>query len=243
MFHVEHELLLRERYKSYRARKEDMFHVEHEGEKLNSRADWEDGYGEVVAWMVSRGTDLSLSQRISLYDYCRLLHAASEKANLISPRDRGDLAIRHILPSLCMGKVLSLVPNKVVLDFGSGAGIPGIPLKILYPESHFILVESRRKRANFLRDVVRRLKLSSIDVHNNRIEDLHAQLSESVDVVVTRAVSDLTGLRFWVDPVLKPHGVAITTLDSHRGYHRSRGVLLRRQNEALGQINWFGVLR
>lgn len=220
-----------------------MFHVEHGSEGISHRADWEDGYGEVMAWVIGRGITISVGQQASLYEYCHRLYGASEKTNLMSPGDRGNLAIRHILPSLCMGNVLSMVTNKVVLDFGSGAGIPGIPLKILYPRSHFILVESRRKRANFLRDVVRRLGLGSIDVYNNRIEDLHEQLSGSVDVVVTRAVTDIASLCPWVDPVLKPHGVIIATLDSHRGYHRSKGVLFRHRGGGLGRVSWYGVLR
>ena len=159
--------------KCRQARVEEVFHVEHKCESLSHRADWEDGYEEVEEWTSIHGAVLSTVQRAALREYCRLLHAASEKTNLISPRDRRDLAIRHVLPSLGMGSVLSLVPHKVVLDFGSGAGIPGIPLKILFPESHFILVESRRKRANFLREVVRGLGLSSIEVYNSRIEELH----------------------------------------------------------------------
>lgn len=90
---------------------------------------------------------------------------------------------------------------------------------------------------------MRRLGVTAIAVQNSRIEDLYQSLSGSVDVVVTRAVSHLESLPSWVGPVLKPHGVVITTLDSQREYHRVGGLLLRRKNEELGQIHWFGVLR
>lgn len=206
-------------------------------------ADWEEGYAGLLGWADVRAGKLSPGQHTSLREYCRLLYAGSEKTNLISPGDRKDIATKHVLPALRMGEILSLVPNKVVLDFGSGAGIPGIPLKILFPENHFILVDSRRRRANFLREVVRRLGLKSIEVHNRRIEDLYEQLSGVADVVVTRAASDLGSLLSWVGPTLKPHGVVLTTLDSQRGYQQSRGLLIRRKSEGLGYLNWVGMLR
>ena len=151
--------------------------------------------------------------------------------------------MRHILPSLYMGALVRLVPHHIVLDFGSGAGIPGIPLKILFQNSFLTMVESRRKRANFLRDTVRRLGFTGVEVKNHRIEELYVSMAGTVDVVVTRAASDLERLWSTVGPVLKDHGVVITTLDLQRGFHRGIGVLMRQQYQAHGQTHWFAMVR
>lgn len=197
----------------------------------------------VATILAARGFQLNRGQTAVLSEYRRLLYLASGRTNLISPGDREEIALRHILPSLYMGTLVRLVPNRIVLDFGSGAGIPGIPLKILYPSSHLTLVESRRKRANFLRDTVRRLGFSGVEVKNHRIEELYVSMAGTVDVVVTRAASDLERLWSAVGPVLKDHGVVITTLDLQRGFHRGIGVLMRQKNQAHGQTHWFAMVR
>ena len=217
--------------------------MEQERKTPNSCEGWEGSFERVREWLDSQGREYPLSSQVSLHRYCSLLYIASGRLNLISPNDRKELAVRHVLPSLLMGKVLQMLPRRVVLDFGSGAGIPGIPLKILHPESRFILVESRRKRANFLREVVRQLRLTAVEVYNERIEDLHQALPEGVDVVVTRAASNLQHLMSWVGLVLKPHGTVIATLDQTRGFHQSVAILVRSRGEVLGQNHWFGLIR
>ncbi|MCC7264089.1 MAG: 16S rRNA (guanine(527)-N(7))-methyltransferase RsmG [Candidatus Latescibacteria bacterium] len=221
-----------------------MFHVKHSTDAADgSMVSREDQVNSIAQWLAERGRALAPEQNQRLLEYQRLLYQASGKTNLISFRDRENLPVRHILPSLNMGVPMSLLPNRRVLDFGSGAGIPGIPLKILFPMSSFVLVESRRKRANFLRDTIRRLGLQEIEVLNVRIEDVHQELANCMDLVVTRAAVDLTSLWRWVAPVLKVHGFAITTLGESRGYQSAAAVILRKKTEGLDQTNWFGVVR
>lgn len=221
-----------------------MFHVKHShGAQNGSLPSGKDQVHGVTRWLAESGRPLTPEQGQCISEYQRLLYWASGKINLISLQDREDLPVRHILPSLNMGVIMSLLPNRTVLDFGSGAGIPGIPLKILFPSSDFVLVESRRKRANFLRDTIRRLDLQRVEVLNVRIEDVHQELANRMDLVVTRAAVDLKSLWKWISPVLKNHGSAITTLSEGRGYQSEESVILRKKNEVLGQTHWFGVMR
>jgi 16S rRNA (guanine527-N7)-methyltransferase len=220
-----------------------MFHVEHERDVPNWKGAWERDFDRIGGWLDKTVRDYPEGCLPSLRHYCRLLYDASWKINLVSPNDRTDLAIRHVLPSLEMAMMLKIVSSRVVLDFGSGAGIPGIPMKLLLPEKQFILVESRRKRANFLKDVVRQLGLTGIEVANQRIEDMRCTLKEGVDVVVTRAVVNLQGLMSLVDSVLKPYGMVITTLAPSRGYRQGVAVLCRSRGEVMGQTYCFGLLR
>ncbi len=190
-----------------------------------------------------QGDFISTAQRAALKDYCDLLHAASARTNLIAPGDREEIATRHLLPSLYMGNLLRLVPNRTAIDFGSGSGIPGIPLKIVFPAIHFILVESRRKRANFLRNVVRQIGLTGVEIENCRIEDLYKTKNRIADVVVTRAASDIENLWTLVSPVLKDHGVVLATLDRERGYQHAVGVIVRQEFQSATQTHWFAIVR
>jgi len=113
----------------------------------------------------------------------------SETTSLIATTGRIDLVRKHVLDSL---HVAPFVPDEgIVADLGSGAGFPGIPLAIVRPRSTLLLVESRRKRANFLRDVARRADLRNVQVVEDRIEELSGNLPRC-DVVVSRAVWPLS---------------------------------------------------
>jgi len=95
------------------------------------------------------------------------------------------------------------------MDLGSGAGFPAIPLKIAFPDTYFTLVESRRKRAHFLREVVRSVRLDRIEIVNERIESLSPV---GADLVTARAVASPEKLLALVQRHLSPHGWIISTL-------------------------------
>ena len=143
--------------------------------------------------------------------YLTLLSRWSKKINLISPRDLSVIATKHLGQALLMAPFVSSVPNRVILDLGSGAGLPAIPLRIALPEPYFILVESRRKRANFLRQVIRSLSLDRIDVVNKRIEDWQG-VEGGVDLVTARAVASPEKMRDMVRSHLSPNGWILTPL-------------------------------
>ena len=141
--------------------------------------------------------------------YLYLLSRWSKRVSLVSRRDGSFLATKHLRQALTMVPVVASIPRRLVMDLGSGAGFPAIPLKIALPDSYFILVESRRKRAHFLREVIRSVGLDCIEVVNDRIENLNPV---GADLVTARAVASPDKLLDLVQRHLSPHGWILSTL-------------------------------
>lgn len=113
----------------------------------------------------------------------------------------------HILDSLAVAHYV--VAGSRTGDLGSGAGFPGVPLAIVRPQASVTLVESRRKRANFLREVVRRCNLTNADVMEARAENLPLQIAGTFDVVVSRAVWTVADFLKIAAGLLRSGGLAI----------------------------------
>ena len=122
-----------------------------------------------------------------LNSYLDLLVKWNRKINLTSEKIPSEILHRHIFDSLQYARFVS--PNDHVIDIGSGAGFPGIPLKILYPHLTLILVESQRKRCSFLEAVVSNLGLQDTRVINERAENISP--APRANVVILRAVSNI----------------------------------------------------
>ena len=170
--------------------------------------------------------------------YAGLLYHWSGKMNLISSGDRDSLVTRHLLPSLAMLPIIRSLPHRTILDFGSGGGLPGVPLKIALPETKFTLLEARRRRANFLRVVVRELGLRKVEVVNARAADWRAAPAGGVDLVVSRAVSKPQEVVAETSKFLAPSGGVLLSL-SARGWSGKIGdcpFLLKKE------VMWGGVL-
>ena len=177
-----------------------------------------------------------------LRSYASLLYGWSGRMNLISPKDRYQLATKHFLPALAMAPVVESLPHEKVLDFGSGGGLPGIPLKIMLPETDFILLESRRRRANFLREVVRKLGLKGVEVVNERLGDWNPK---GVDLIVSRAVGKPEEVFSQVSPYLHRHGGVLVSLSQEGKPERERGkppFLLKKKVCWDGGETWMGLL-
>ena len=121
-----------------------------------------------------------------LAQYLRLLEKWNQKINLVASTDIGSMVRRHVLDSLTIHPYLS---GKTVVDAGSGAGLPGIPLAILNTDKEFILVDSNGKKTRFLFQVKTELGLSNVTVENCRVE--HYESNRQIDMVISRAFSSL----------------------------------------------------
>jgi len=154
----------------------------------------------------ARDLGLELGEReTALFDqYLSLLDKWSTKTNLTAIKGERERVIRLILDSLNV--VPLLADGMRVIDIGSGAGLPGIPVKVVMPGVELVLCESRKKRAVFLGEAVRKLKLDGVRVFDARAEQWDGEL---FDAALVRAVGALDALVKICSPLMKRGGVLI----------------------------------
>lgn len=136
------------------------------------------------------GIEPDSEQTEKFLKYLDLIRTWNEKINLTSIRDESEIVIKHFLDSLTASETIK--GGSTVLDIGTGAGFPGVPLAIVNTTSMFTLLDSREKRVFFLNEVIRELNLSNIDTVAARAEDSDNGVPRNrFDYVLTRAVSDI----------------------------------------------------
>lgn len=116
------------------------------------------------------------------------------KINVVSRKDIEELYLRHVLHSLGIAKIMSFEPGAKVLDVGTGGGFPGVPLAVLFPETHFHLVDSIGKKIKVVDEVVAGLGLTNVTTSHQRVE----KLKDRYDFVVSRAVAQMETFVRWV---------------------------------------------
>lgn len=155
------------------------------------------------------GIEFNDKQLNQFYEYMRLLIEWNEKINLTAITAPGEIILKHFIDSLTINKYIE--NNKNIADVGTGAGFPGIPLKIYRPDLKVVLVDSLNKRIKFLNDVIFKLGLENIDTVHSRIEDFgkNKKYREIFDFVTARAVANLSTLSEYLIPISKIEGKCI----------------------------------
>jgi len=141
----------------------------------------------------------------NLSHFLSLVKQWSKKMNLISYADRRDIFRNHFIPSFWFYDVIKQDKPEYLLDIGTGAGFPGIILKILYPKTEVILIDSNRKKTLFLKEVAGQLDINPIII-NDRIENIKAQYEKTFDVIVSRAVTSINRIWQWSHGLLNSGG-------------------------------------
>jgi 16S rRNA (guanine527-N7)-methyltransferase len=181
------------------------------------------------------GLSLSAAQSDQFLVYVDELQHWNRRVNLTAITDPEQIVTRHFLDSLVCALHWGDEPRTLV-DIGSGAGFPGLPLKILCPSLHLTLIESVRKKTEFLRHIVRLLNLEYVTILAERAEEVGRKpdMRASYDVVTARALAELRVLAEYALPLLRvggrllaPKGAAITTeaIQAHMAIHQLGGRL------------------
>ena len=137
------------------------------------------------------GIAIDLEKLNKLEKYYELLIEYNKVMNLTGITEKEQVYLKHFYDSLTLIKIIDLNSESTLCDLGSGAGFPGIVLKIFYPNLKITLVDSLNKRINFLNIVIKELGLKNIEAIHSRIEDFSILNKEKYDVVTARAVAPL----------------------------------------------------
>ena len=137
------------------------------------------------------GIEITETQLNQLEDYYELLIEYNKVMNLTAITEKESVYLKHFYDSLTLNKIINLSEVETLCDLGSGAGFPGIVVKILFPNIKITLVDSLNKRINFLNEVIKKLDLTNITAVHSRIEEYAEIHSEEYDVVTARAVAPL----------------------------------------------------
>ena len=145
-----------------------------------------------------------------LIQYLALLHKWNQAYNLTAIRDLHSMVTLHLLDSLA---ILPMIHGTRILDVGTGAGLPGVPLALANPSLHVVLLDSNGKKIRFLQEVKRALVLDNIEVIQTRVERYHP--TSSFDTVTSRAFSNLKQMLDCTEHLIAPDGIWLAMKGRH----------------------------
>lgn len=153
-------------------------------------------------------TDKQIEQFLTYYE---MLTEWNQTMNLTAITEFDDVMKKHFIDSLSLVKAVDLSDNLLLMDVGTGAGFPGLALKIAFPNLEVTLLDSLNKRIRFLKEVTDRLKLNGVETIHGRAEDFAVQekYREKYDLCVSRAVANLSVLAEYCLPFVKKDGLFV----------------------------------
>ncbi|MBA9085923.1 16S rRNA (guanine527-N7)-methyltransferase [Fontibacillus solani] len=161
------------------------------------------------ALLLEHGIDLTTTQLEQFETYYEELVTWNEKMNLTGITEREQVYIKHFYDSVSLSFYVDMSRISSVADIGSGAGFPGIPLKICFPELKLTIIDSLNKRIGFLQNVVDKLGLCDVELLHGRAEDMARKenLRDAFDLVTARAVARMAVLNEFCLPFVKNGGI------------------------------------
>lgn len=143
------------------------------------------------------------------YEYMNLLIEWNQKINLTAITNPEEIILKHFIDSLTIEK--NIKQNSYIVDVGTGAGFPGIPLKIVRNDLQIVLLDSLNKRIQFLNEVINQLGLTNIETVHARVEEFgkNKEYREKFDIATSRAVANLSTLSEYMIPLVKVDGKCI----------------------------------
>lgn len=162
--------------------------------------------------IIEKGKEISVelneNQAEMYFEYMNMLVEWNENINLTSITEPNDVILKHFIDSLTSYKYMK---NASIIDIGTGAGFPGVPLKIVDKDIKITLLDSLNKRINFLNEVIGKLKLENVETIHGRVEEVarNKEYREGFDIAVSRAVAPLNVLLEYMIPLVKVGGKCI----------------------------------
>ena len=158
------------------------------------------------------GISLEQKQIEQFLKYYELLIERNKVMNLTGITEFEEVIVKHFLDSLAIVKVIDINKVKKIIDIGTGAGFPGIPLKIVFPHLEVVLLDSLKKRITFLDEVIKELEMTAVITIHGRAEDFanNQNYREQFDLSVSRAVANLSTLSEYCLPFVKINGEFIS---------------------------------
>ncbi len=173
--------------------------------------------------------------------YKDMLISYNQKFNLTAIKTEEDIYLKHFYDSLTICKATTLKEDLKLLDIGTGAGFPGLVLKIVFPKLDVVLLDSNHKKGMFLEDVIKRLGLKHIKVLTVRAEELDKTYREYFDIVTSRAVAHLRILTELSIPYLKVGGMLIAMKGNVLEEVAKSKIFLEKLNSKISNIIYFNL--
>lgn len=160
-------------------------------------------------YLKNQNSEISNEKIEKFYKYMNILLEWNEKINLTAITDYEEIILKHFVDSLTINKFIK--EESYIVDVGTGAGFPGIPIKIVRDDVKFVLVDSLNKRIHFLNEVIKELHLENIETIHARVEEFgrNKKYREKFDVSTSRAVANLSTLSEYLIPLIKVDGKCI----------------------------------
>jgi 16S rRNA (guanine527-N7)-methyltransferase len=160
--------------------------------------------GEISTLLSPFGASLSTEKISKVREYISILLKWNELISMTSTDDPAEIVVRHFGESMFLDSLFPIETGRLA-DVGSGAGFPGLALKLLRPEVHTVLIESNKRKCAFLAEVVRRLDLRGVEILPVRFEEIRPE-ADFADVVTARALGGLPDLLLWTKRSLSGRG-------------------------------------
>lgn len=171
--------------------------------------DFENFRKEIKIYCSKINIEIKIKELEKLYQFMNLLIEKNKQINLTAIIEEKDIILKHFIDSIIIQN--SIKDSNNIIDVGTGAGFPGIPLKIINEEKRFVLLDSLNKRVNFLNEVISSLNLKKVEAIHFRAEEAgqKEEYREKFDIVLSRAVSRLNTLAEYMLPFTKVGGKCI----------------------------------
>lgn len=171
--------------------------------------------------------------------YATMLIEYNKKFNLTAITKKEDIYLKHFYDSLTITKAIDLSGNLKILDIGTGAGFPGLVLKIFFPNIELTLLDSNNKKILFLNEVIKELDLKNVNCIHSRAEELSKEFREYFDLVTSRAVAHLRILTELAIPYLKVNGLFIPLKGNiEEELQASTNTITKLKSEVINIINF-----